>query len=150
MAYQLLFQTNQFSISTQIIYIWPRVRILSVAFTLCQSEPGTLHSPKLQHDWNVTIRLFSAISWTHVDRRVTPQQRGIQCILQPQSTGQWQLQIQIDHQTPIRSPDLVLINKRTNLPSGRFFRSSWLRSDYAKSENVVTRLLLKCWITVEH
>ena len=50
---------------------------------------GTPHSPKLQHCWNLTIRLFSVISRTLVmGGGLTPLQRCCQCILQPQLTGQ--------------------------------------------------------------
>ena len=50
---------------------------------------GTRHSPKLQHCWNLTIRLFSVISRTLVSGGgLTPLQRSSQYILQPQSTGQ--------------------------------------------------------------
>ena len=53
--------------------IWPTDRILSGAITSGQSrsgsdgsEVGTLHSPKIQHYWSLTIRLFSVISRTLV------------------------------------------------------------------------------------
>ena len=54
---------------------------------------GTPHSPKLQHCWNLTIRLFSVKSKTLVvGGGLTPLQRCSQCILQPQPTGQeWYL-----------------------------------------------------------
>ena len=54
---------------------------------------GTLHSPKLQHCWNLTIILFSVISRTLVrwGGGLTPLQRCSQCILQPQLTGQFPL-----------------------------------------------------------
>ena len=49
---------------------------------------GTPHSPKLQHCWNLTIRLFSAISRTLIGGGgLTPLQRSSRCILQPQPTG---------------------------------------------------------------
>ena len=51
--------------------IWPIDRTLSSTTTPRMSgcgsngnERGTPHSPKLQHYWNFTIRLFSVISWT--------------------------------------------------------------------------------------
>ena len=46
--------------------------------------------PKLQHYWNLTIRLISVISRTLVGRGggLTPLQRCSQCILQPLPTGQ--------------------------------------------------------------
>ena len=50
----------------------------------------TPHSPKLQHCWNLTIRLFSVIFRTLVrGGGLTPLQRCSQCILQPQLTGQY-------------------------------------------------------------
>ena len=62
-------QVIQFSISTQISSIWPIDRTLSGA-----TSPkwiwkhwqwrGDPHFPKLQHYWNLTVRLFSVISRT--------------------------------------------------------------------------------------
>ena len=49
---------------------------------------GTPHSPKLQHYWNLTIRLFSVISRTLMGGDLTPLQKSSRCILQPQPTGQ--------------------------------------------------------------
>ena len=50
---------------------------------------GTLHSPKLQHFWRFTIRLFIVITRTLVEGGGrTPLQRCSRCILQPQPTGQ--------------------------------------------------------------
>ena len=49
---------------------------------------GTPHSPKLQHCWNLTIRLFSVISRALVGGGLIPLQRSSRCILQPQPTGQ--------------------------------------------------------------
>ena len=49
----------------------------------------TPHSPKLQHHWNLTIRLFSVIFGSLVDGSPTPLQKSSRCILQPQPTGQW-------------------------------------------------------------
>ena len=49
---------------------------------------GTLHSLKLQHHWNLAIRLFSVISRTLIGRGLTPLQSCSWCILQPQPTGQ--------------------------------------------------------------
>ena len=48
---------------------------------------GTLHSPKIQHYRNLTIRLFSVISRT-LTRGPTSLKRCSRCILQPQLTGQ--------------------------------------------------------------
>ena len=70
--------------------IWPIDRILIRCY---HSGPewawerwqwrGTLHSLKLQHSWNLIIRLFSVIS-----RGSYWLQRCSRCILQPQLTGQ--------------------------------------------------------------
>ena len=49
---------------------------------------GTAHSPKLQHYWNLTIRLFSVISGTFVTGVFSLSKKGSRCILQPQPTGQ--------------------------------------------------------------
>ena len=46
----------------------------------------TLHSPKLQHYWSFTIRLFNVISRTLVGGCLAPLQRCIWCILQTHST----------------------------------------------------------------
>ena len=65
----VLFQTIQFSIRTQFFSIWPIDTTLSGTTTLGQSWPGSigiLHSPKLQHYWSLTIRLYSVISRTLV------------------------------------------------------------------------------------
>ena len=49
---------------------------------------STPQSQKLHYYRSLTIRLFSVISWTLVGwRGLTPQQRCIRCILQPQETG---------------------------------------------------------------
>ena len=49
---------------------------------------GTQHSPKLQHYWNLTMKLLSVISriLTWVGLTLLP--RSSRCILQPQPTGQ--------------------------------------------------------------
>ena len=49
---------------------------------------GCPHSPKPQHHWNLTIRLFSVISRTLVWWGLTPLQRCSRCILQPQPIKQ--------------------------------------------------------------
>ena len=58
------------------VWIWERWQERSVP-----------HSPKLQHYWNLTIRLFSHIPDTRLRRRLIPQQRCSRCILQPQPIG---------------------------------------------------------------
>ena len=67
----VLFQTIQFSISTQYSSIWLIGRTLLSATTMGQTWEqwqwkGTLHSPKHQHYWSPTIRFFSVISRTFV------------------------------------------------------------------------------------
>ena len=61
----------QFSISTQLSSIWPIDRALLGVTTPGHSGPGSDGNegilripPKLQHFWNLTIRLFSVISRT--------------------------------------------------------------------------------------
>ena len=49
---------------------------------------STLHFPKLQHYWNLAIRLFSVISKKHVGENLTPLQSSSRCILQPKPTRQ--------------------------------------------------------------
>ena len=74
--------------------IWPIGRMLYLCY---HSGPewnlelwqwrGTLHSPKPQHYWCLTIRLFSVISRTLIGRvGFTFLQRCSQSILQPQLT----------------------------------------------------------------
>ena len=89
----VLFQANQFSIS-MLFSLWPIDRTLCFHFGLewtwerCQWR-GVPHSLKLQHSWNLTIRLFSVIFRTLVGGGVlTPLQRYCQYILQPQPTAQ--------------------------------------------------------------
>ena len=90
-----LFQTIQFSISTQFSSIWAIDRVLSAATTLGKGWTGeqwqwrgTLHSSKLQNYWSLTIRLFSVISRILIVRRrgrggaLIPLQRSSRCILQ--------------------------------------------------------------------
>ena len=55
-----------------------------------QQWRGVPYSPKPQHYWDLTIRLFSVISGHSLGWEVLPPlQRCSQCILQPQPTGQW-------------------------------------------------------------
>ena len=58
---------------------------------------GIPHSLKLQHYWNLTIKLFSVISRTLVRGGLTPLQRCSRCILQPQPTGQEKGEGTVDH-----------------------------------------------------
>ena len=61
----VLFQTIQFCIRPQFSSIWPIDRL---EWTSERWQwRGTLHSPKLQHYWNLTIRLFGLISRTRVE-----------------------------------------------------------------------------------
>ena len=62
----------------------PRARVELGAMAI----KGYSTFPKLQHCWNLTIRLFSVISRTLDGRVLTPLQRSSRCILQPQPTGQ--------------------------------------------------------------
>ena len=48
---------------------------------------GTPHFPKL-NGWSLTIRLFSDLCRTHVERDLTPRQRYCRCIQQSQPTEQ--------------------------------------------------------------
>ena len=50
---------------------------------------GTPHSPKIQHYWTLTIRLFSLIIRTLIRGGLTPLQKCSRCILQLQPTGQF-------------------------------------------------------------
>ena len=69
MSKTVLFQAIQFCIITQFSSIWPIDRALIRCY---YSRPestrewwqwrGTPHSPKLQHYWNLTVRLFRVIS----------------------------------------------------------------------------------------
>ena len=46
------------------------------------------HFPKLQHNWNLTIKVFSNISWKLIESGgLTPLQKFSRCILQPQPNG---------------------------------------------------------------
>ena len=59
---------------------------------------GHPHSLKLQHHWNLTIRLFSVISRTLVGGGLTPQQRSSRCILRHQPRGNQQGWVGLDKQ----------------------------------------------------
>ena len=86
----VLFQAIQFSIKTLFSSIWPIDRTLLGVTTPGQSGSGSddnEYSPKLQHYWNCTMRLFSHISRTLVGCGLTLLQRSSRCILQPQTTG---------------------------------------------------------------
>ena len=82
---------------------YPGYTLVPGVLLLCRSAVGVFYSssqlsqtmkeysafPKLQHYWNLTIRLLSVISRTPVSRWVpTPLQRCSWCILQPQPTAQ--------------------------------------------------------------
>ena len=58
---------------------------------------GTLYSPKLQHYWNYTIRLFSVIAGHSLGRGLIPLQRSSQWILQPQPNGQTDAEVALEH-----------------------------------------------------
>ena len=76
----VLFQTSQFSTSTQFSSIWPIDRTLSDALTLAQKR--VLCIPQ-----SITIGLFCVISRTLIGGGLTFLQRCSQCILQCQPTG---------------------------------------------------------------
>ena len=92
----IIFQVIQFSKSSQFNSIWPTDRTLSGATTLDQSEPGSNDNEGIF--W---ISQISSITGTSpsdclvsypehsLGGGLTPLQRSIQCILQPQLTGQW-------------------------------------------------------------
>ena len=62
MSKTVLFQTIQFSISTQFISIWPRCYHSGPVWTWERWQwRSARHSPKVQHYWNLTTRLFSVI-----------------------------------------------------------------------------------------
>ena len=108
----VLFQTIQFSIRTQfncqkhsfslvqVQILITQLNVKTVLYITIQFSVSTVsmsktapHSPKLQHHWNLTIRLFSVTSghslW--VGGGLTPLQRCSRCILQPQLTVKNQL-----------------------------------------------------------
>ena len=70
----VLFQAIQFSINTQFSSIWPiRCYHSGQEWTWERWQwRGTPHSPKLQHYWSLTIRLFSVMSRTLVMRGSYP------------------------------------------------------------------------------
>ena len=87
----VLFQVIQFSIITQFSSIWPIDRCYHSRpeWTWEQWQwRGSLHFSKLQHYWNLTIRLFNVICRTHVGGGLTSLQRCSWCILQLQLTEQ--------------------------------------------------------------
>ena len=88
---KVLFQTIQFSISIQFSSIWPIDWVLSGATTPAQRGPGsdgnTLHSLKLLHYWNLTIRWFRVKIQDTRWGSLTPLQRCSRCFLRPKPTG---------------------------------------------------------------
>ena len=90
--------------------IWPIDRAFSCATTPSQSGHGSdcnegvpPHSPKLQHYWSLTFRLFNVISRTLVWGGVTPLQRYSGCILQ-------QLNVIPNHSKFVKTSYLVAIS----------------------------------------
>ena len=76
----------QFSIRNQLVLFNTQIgpyQVLALGKTWEQQ-----HSPKLQHHWKLTLRLFSVISRTLIGGGLTPLQRYSRCILQPQPTVQ--------------------------------------------------------------
>ena len=100
MSTAVLFQTTQFSISTQFSSIWPRDRTLICATTLGQSASGrdsnkeVLHIPQSSGNTGTSSLHFLC----HIqDTRLwdlTPLQRSSQCIWQLQPTRQWKTRVQ--------------------------------------------------------
>ena len=108
----------------------PQIGPLSGATTLGQSGPGrngneggTPHSPKLQHCWNLTIRLFSVIYRTLIrGGGLTPLQRCSQWPYEQMIYArpsicprEWHTQNplgfqQTDQLISTRQPDLIIIN----------------------------------------
>ena len=93
----VLFQAIQFSISTKFNSVWPIDRYYHSGpeWTWERLQwRGTSHSPKLQHYWNLTIRMFSVnqdIRWGNF----TDLHWCSRCILQPQSTGPTWLEFEL-------------------------------------------------------
>ena len=96
MSQTVLFQPIQFSISTRFCSIWPidMVLIKSYHFGPMWTRErwqwsGGPHSLKLQHYWNLTIRLFRVISGHSLrGGDLNPMKKSSWCILQPQPTVQ--------------------------------------------------------------
>ena len=70
MSKKVLFQTIQYSKSTQFSSIWPIDRTLSEE-VIFLARRGNTHPPKLQHYWLFTLRLF-VISWTLAEKGSYP------------------------------------------------------------------------------
>ena len=86
MSKKVIFQTIRFSISTQFSSIWLiRCNHSRPQWTWEQLQwKGTPHFPKLQHNWNITIRLFNVMSGHSLGKSYPSASR---CILQLQATG---------------------------------------------------------------
>ena len=95
----VLIETIQFSIRTQFSSIWPIDRTQSGATTPSpewtrerRQWMGTLHSPELQHHWNLTFRLFSVLSRTLVGGGVLRLFRGVVGVFcSPSRQGNWEV-----------------------------------------------------------
>ena len=80
----ILIQTIQFSISVQLVLFNPYqvLQFWARADLGAMAMKGYLHSPKLQHHWNLTIRLFRVIPKTLVGGGgVLPLLRGAVAVL---------------------------------------------------------------------
>ena len=78
----------------EISSIYPIDRILSGAIIPgAMAIKGCPHSPKLQHHWDLAIRLFSFISRTLIGWCLTPLQKCCRCILQAQPTEQYTVNV---------------------------------------------------------
>ena len=140
-----IFKKNQFSINTQFkcknsklskppfSSIWPIDRTLircNHSGSECTREwwqwRGTLHSPKIRHYWNLTLRLFSVICRTLVGGGVTPLQRCSRCILQPQTIRPfsflWLANLHLKRKKNIKQKILALF-----LPIQLKFEIIWIR-----------------------
>ena len=80
---------SKVNIQQQLRFIWTIDSTLSGATTLGQrwQRRFTPHSPKLQHYWKLTIRLFSVLSRTLVEGLLPLTRDAVGCIPQLQPTG---------------------------------------------------------------
>ena len=97
---------------------------------------GALHSPKLQHHWNLTIRLFRVICRTLVgDGGLTLLQRCCQFILQSQLIGQKSLFFLVLYndkdlaKTPPNLWKLIISNFNCCKIYKKYFPVSWIKQN---------------------
>ena len=93
-----LFQDIQFSISMPLVLLNPPIGPYQVLPRRARVDLGAMaikgystpYSPRPQHCWNLTIRLFSVISRTLVGRGVLPLCRGaVSVFYSPNRLGNW-------------------------------------------------------------